>query len=181
MGFLYPNLVTGTRGSDSVNALGANITCSKSVMSDGVAGEFTRFTVTENNNNGAPPWMFFFERPDISTLLALANGTACTATFLARATKTPSTNSFINVVETNAMNEIFSVVSRSTVPVGGGWSIVTCRLARNSTEKSNQALYMYIGVMPCSVGDTIDIAQPMVSLGTTPRAWAPDAGEVWPK
>lgn len=178
--FEYPNLVSSTRkGKLGFTADGVTVT--KAHMSDDVVGDYERFTVTDNKY-GKPGWAYAYIYTNLSAVLALPSGNECTSVFAARASEqgfVPA-SFFLTARNGDGTKELFTRVAQSVIGIGGGWFLFATKLERNDVGKSNQPIYMWLGGPKYAVGDTIDIAQPAIFLGTTPRAWAPAAGEVWP-
>lgn len=171
MEFSYPNLARKSRGVFTFVANNAII--SSVAMSDGVVGDYQRITLDVD----AKDWAYVY-RIGIDDVAGVPEGTELVISCFARVNGGPCslTPTIRRGDGTHALHQGNTTTRKN---VGGrGWTLCVTRAKRNATAYDYQ--HFHIGLPPFKAGTIIDVAQPAVFIGTTPHAWAPAAGEVWP-
>lgn len=172
MEFLYPNLLRNSRKrfqylSNGIESIGSV------AMRDGVVGDYQRVTLDVDSKDWA--YLYIFGIDDVGDV---PEGTEIVISCFARVNGGPCslTPTIKRGDGTHALHQGNTTTRKN---VGGGWTLCVTRAQRNATAYDVYQQF-HIGLAPYKAGTTIDVAQPAVFIGTTPHAWAPAAGEVWP-
>ena len=172
MGYLYPNLMVGSRSNAMVFS-----TSDESLrgvpMSDGVVGDYKRVTLDADAKN----WAYLYVG-GVDAVGDVPEGTGLVISLFARVDGGPC-NFVPTIRRGDGMHLMHDYGTTTWEDVGGGWTLCVTRAKRNSVAYDSQVLY--VGLALGKAGTTYDLAQPMVCVADVPHAWAPAAGEVWPE
>lgn len=171
MWYRYPNIMAGSR--DNTLLLSTNVHPLRGVrMSDDVVGDYQRVTLDVD----AKDWLYL-QVAGVDGVGDVSEGTELAISCFARVDGGPCKPK-LSIRRGDSTHCMHDAGTTTWEDVGGGWTLCVTRAKRNATKFDYQ--HFHIGLPTFKAGTTIDVAQPAIFLGTTPRAWAPAEGESLP-